>query len=83
MEGGNVNLSCLASGKPKPLITWTRLSDNKKNVVTMPVIKISRDDARDYRCTAENGIGTPSTRSVTTDVQLNVSTYYVESTSES
>ncbi|XP_044167458.1 uncharacterized protein LOC114951266 isoform X2 [Acropora millepora] len=67
MEGGNVNLNCLASGKPKPRIIWTRLSDNR--VVTMPLININRQDARVYRCTAENGVGTPSSRDVTIDVQ--------------
>ena len=67
IEGGNVNLNCSANGKPKPRITWTRLSDN--SVVTMPLININRHDARDYRCTAENGVGTPSTRSVTIVVQ--------------
>ena len=77
MEGGNVNLNCSAKGKPKPRISWTRLSDN--SVVTMPLINITRHDVRDYRCTAENGVGTPSTRDVTIDVQCK---YYVESTSE-
>ena len=78
MEGGNVNLNCLASGKPKPRIIWTRLSDNR--VVTMPLININRHDARVYRCTAENGVGTPSSRDVTIDVQCK---YYVQLTSES
>ena len=67
IEGGNVNLNCSAKGKPKPRITWTRLSDN--SVVTMPLLNINRHDAGDYRCTAENGVGTPSTRSVTIEVQ--------------
>ncbi|XP_015773062.1 PREDICTED: fibroblast growth factor receptor 3-like isoform X3 [Acropora digitifera] len=70
IEGGNINLNCSAKGKPKPRITWTRLSDN--SVVTMPLLNINRHDARDYRCTAENGVGTPSTRSVTIDVQYPV-----------
>ena len=73
-----MNLNCSAKGKPKPIITWTRLSDNR--VVTMPLININRHDAGDYRCTAENGVGTPSTRSVTIDVQCK---YYVEWTSKS
>ncbi|XP_015768096.1 PREDICTED: limbic system-associated membrane protein-like [Acropora digitifera] len=67
MEGGNVTLNCSSDGKPKPIITWTRLSDNK--VVTMPLINIKRDDEKDYKCTAENGVGTPATREVTIDVQ--------------
>ena len=78
IEGGNLNLNCSAKGKPKPRITWTRLSDN--SVVTMPLININRHDAGDYRCTAENGVGMPSTRSVTIDVQCKC---YVEWTSES
>ena len=62
-----MTLKCIAEGKPTPSITWTRLSDN--SVVTMPLINISRHDVRDYRCTAYNGVGTPDTREVTTDVQ--------------
>ena len=78
IEGGNVNMNCSAKGKPKPRITWTRLSDNSN--VTMPLININRHDAGDYRCTAENGVGTTSTRGVTIDVRCK---YYVELTSES
>ena len=73
-----MNLNCSAKGKPKPRITWTRLTDNSN--VTMPLNNISRHDAGDYRCTAENGVGTPSTRGVTIDVRCK---YYVEWTSES
>ena len=72
-----MNLNCSAKGKPKPHITWTRLSDNSN--VTMPLNNINRHSVMDYRCTAENGIGTPSTRRVAIDVQCK---YYVGSTSE-
>ncbi|KAK2557578.1 hypothetical protein P5673_020339, partial [Acropora cervicornis] len=68
IEGGNLNLNCSAKGKPKPRITWTRLSDN--SVVTMPLININRHDAGDYRCTAENGVGMPSTRNAPKGVTL-------------
>lgn len=67
MEGGNVTLNCSSDGKPKPTITWTRISDNR--VVTMPLVNIKRDDKKEYRCTAENGVGTPATRDVSIDVQ--------------
>ena len=73
-----MTLNCSAKGKPKPRITWTRLSDNSN--VTMPLINMNRRDAGDYRCRAENGVGIPSTRGVTIDVRCK---YYVESTSES
>lgn len=68
IEGGNVTLKCLAEGKPTPSITWTRLSDN--SVVTMPLISVSRHDETHYRCTADNGVGTPATRHVVIDVQF-------------
>ena len=67
MEGDDVTLKCIAEGKPTPSIAWTRLSDN--SVVTMPLINISRHDAMDYRCTADNGVETPAVRDVTIDVQ--------------
>ena len=66
-EGENVTLNCSAKGTPDPNTTWTRLSDN--SVVTMPLININRHDVRDYRCTADNGIGTPASREVSIDVQ--------------
>ncbi|XP_067042529.1 hemicentin-1-like isoform X2 [Acropora muricata] len=69
-EGDNVTLKCLAEGKPTPIITWTRLSDN--SVVTMPLINISRRDVTLYRCTADNGVGTPATGHVVIDVQYPV-----------
>ena len=67
MEGENVTLNCPRNGKPIPSIKWTRLSDN--HTVNMPLINISRHDAGDYRCTADNGVGTPATREASIDVQ--------------
>lgn len=69
-EGGNLTLKCLAVGKPAPSITWTRLSDN--HTVTMPLIYISRYDAKDYRCTADNGVGTPAYKEISVNVQYPV-----------
>ena len=66
-EGGNVTLNCSGNGKPAPSFKWTRLSDN--HAVTMPLININRHDARDYRCTADNGVGIPATKDVNIDVQ--------------
>ena len=73
-----MTLKCLAEGKPKPTITWTRLSDN--SIVTMPLIHISRHDPKAYRCTADNGVGIPATGEVSIDVQCKC---YVKLTSDS
>ena len=73
-----MTLKCLAEGKQKPTITWTRLSDN--HIVTMPIINIRRHDSKTYRCTAYNGIGMPATKEVSIDVQCKC---YVELTSYS
>ncbi|XP_068685583.1 fibroblast growth factor receptor 3-like isoform X2 [Montipora foliosa] len=58
----NLTLNCSANGKPEPTITWTRLSDNTE--VTMPLSITGRQDAGDYRCTADNGVGSSLTKDV-------------------
>ena len=77
-EGENVTLKCVAEGKPKPTITWTRLSDD--HIVTMPLIHISRHDPKAYRCTADNDVGIPATGDVSIDVLCKC---FVELTSDS
>ncbi|XP_067030254.1 fibroblast growth factor receptor-like isoform X2 [Acropora muricata] len=67
IEGENLALKCFVEGEPEPSITWTRLSDN--SIVIMPLNNFSRHDVRDYKCTADNGVGTPATRNVIIDVQ--------------
>ncbi|XP_068686504.1 contactin-4-like [Montipora foliosa] len=61
-EGDDVILDCKADGNPTPNITWTRRSDNV--AVTMPMTSIRRQDAGGYRCTADNGVGSPATGDV-------------------
>ena len=61
-----LTLNCSADGKPKPTITWTRLSDN--TVVTMP-LKITRGkDEESYRCTANNSVGNPLTKDIIVNI---------------
>ncbi|XP_015777420.1 PREDICTED: protein CEPU-1-like isoform X2 [Acropora digitifera] len=69
-EGGNITLKCLAEGKPTPNITWARLSDN--SVVNMTLTGIRRQDAQQYKCTADNGIGSPAIGDVWIAVQYPV-----------
>ncbi|XP_074634457.1 uncharacterized protein LOC141893000 [Acropora palmata] len=61
-----LTLNCSADGKPKPTITWTRLSDN--TVVTMPLNIIRGKNKESYRCTAHNGIGNPLIKDVIVNI---------------
>jgi len=62
----SVTLFCNAAGNPTPTITWTRLSDNSS--VNLP-LNISRQDQGGYRCTADNGVGSPATKETFITVQ--------------
>ncbi|XP_068686967.1 fibroblast growth factor receptor 4-like isoform X2 [Montipora foliosa] len=66
-EGADLCLFCTADGKPPPRTTWIRLFNN--NVVSGNFSSISRQDAGGYRCTADNGVGSPVSRDVFIDVQ--------------
>ena len=54
-EGGNLNLSCNASGTPPPVVSWVRISTRQRfDVSVLQITNISRSEARDYRCEASN-----------------------------
>ena len=63
--GSMVTLSCKASGKPIPNITWTRVWENGTDSGELPsmdgiyVINNTSSNGT-YRCTASNGIGVPA-----------------------
>ncbi|XP_074634733.1 lachesin-like [Acropora palmata] len=61
-----LTLNCSADGKPKPTITWRRVSDN--TVVTMPLSIIRGKTKESYRCTADNGVGNPLTKDVIVNI---------------
>ena len=53
----SVSLNCAADGYPAPTITWTKVSDN--SVVSFPLTITGKQNEGLYRCTADNGIGSP------------------------
>ena len=60
-EGGNLNLSCNASGSPSPVVSWVRISTGQRfDVSVLQLININRSEARDYRCEASNECGNAS-----------------------
>ena len=80
LEGGNLQLTCEASGKPEANTTWTKektgnhgnsrlLQEGK--VLTIP--KVSRNDSGTFKCTAYNGFGEADSRII----YLNVTCEYV------
>ena len=63
-EYSEVTLSCNATGKPEPNITWTRVRENGADSGSLQskdgylvMANISRSSSGTYRCTAFNGVG--------------------------
>ena len=67
VEGGNITLTCNASGVPYPLIRWTRigqstvLSQNSSLTVANVRRPGNPDNLIQYQCTASNGVESPAT----------------------
>ena len=60
-QGGNLNLSCNASGSPSPVVSWVRISTGERfDVSVLQLTNVSRSEARDYRCEASNECGIAS-----------------------
>ena len=76
-EGSMVTLSCNATGKPTPSITWTRALDNGTDSAPLqPVVdgkyvmsNTMKSSNGTYRCTADNGVGDPVYRTVRVTVR--------------
>lgn len=61
-KGDSTSLNCTANGNPTPNITWTKVSDNSS--VSFPLMITGKQNEGLYRCTADNGIGSPATDEV-------------------
>ncbi|XP_068685513.1 uncharacterized protein [Montipora foliosa] len=70
IEGGNVTLTCNASGFPTPTILWVKTSNGQRtNGTELVFTNITRDQAGEYRCEAINLCNT-DTEMATVDVQF-------------
>ena len=69
-EGNNITLSCNASGKPAPVIAWTKAGSSQvlSHTSLLSVVNVSRpgtaDNTIQYQCKASNGVETPATATV-------------------
>ena len=60
-EGSSVNISCTASGKPDPEVSWIRNGQTKssgRSTAYLNFDQIKRTDDGLYTCTANNSAGT-------------------------
>uniref|UniRef100_A0A672QRQ5 Neuronal growth regulator 1 n=1 Tax=Sinocyclocheilus grahami TaxID=75366 RepID=A0A672QRQ5_SINGR len=72
-EGSNVSLICSASGKPEPKISWRHISPSARKYESgeyLNITGITRDQAGDYECGAENDIASPDTKTVRVTVNF-------------
>ncbi|XP_010121264.1 PREDICTED: protein CEPU-1-like [Chlamydotis macqueenii] len=72
-EGSNVTLVCLATGKPEPSISWRHISPSAKPFESgqyLDIYGITRDQAGEYECSAENDVSVPDVRKVKVTVNF-------------
>ena len=68
-EGGNVTLSCSASGTPHPMVSWIKVDCGERfDVSDLIFTNISRSETGEYRCEASNACGNAS-QTATIEVQ--------------
>ena len=70
-ERSDLNVYCGASGKPAPNIAWIRVFENGSESqmlhtgASWNIVNISKTDAGKYRCTANNGVGSSVSHTIT------------------
>lgn len=75
-EGESAQLTCMATGTPKPNITWFSISADGNSLFPLPqtgsvltVEKVTRDTARRYQCRAANFIPPSDTKNFTLSIE--------------
>uniref|UniRef100_A0A8D0HG54 Ig-like domain-containing protein n=1 Tax=Sphenodon punctatus TaxID=8508 RepID=A0A8D0HG54_SPHPU len=64
-EGSNVNLLCLAVGKPEPTVTWRQLKDGfTSEGEFLEITEINRQQTGEYECITANGVSAPDSKRV-------------------
>ena len=77
-EGGNLTLSCNATGNPVPKISWTKdgspISSNSRISLSqddkqLTITNVNRTDSGEYRCVADNSLGNDTSNAAKLYVQ--------------
>jgi len=70
-EGDDVTLECHVTGSPAPTVMWYRKSVLVGNGEQLRVDNVSRYEADDYQCVADNGVGQAARCRATVTVECN------------
>ena len=82
-EGNDISLSCNASGKPAPVIAWTKAGSSQvlSHTSLLSVVNVSRpgtaDNTIQYQCKASNGVETPATATVNVTVHCELQSEFL------
>ncbi|XP_040288173.1 protein CEPU-1-like isoform X5 [Bufo bufo] len=67
-EGNNVSLSCIATGRPEPVVNWRYLSPKAHGFMSedeyLEITGITREQSGVYECSAANDVSSPDVRRV-------------------
>ena len=71
--GTNLTLTCNASGDPTPNVNWTKEGETAAEFNVsghkLHLVNVKRENFGSYKCTADNGYGTPATSLAVVNVE--------------